>query len=85
MVDKITSIAGLKKAIEGKVWIGVGTTEDILRLINSFEASVRGRIKSIQNHLKVKDYPQKSVSVVVDEAVLEELEKELNIILEGTD
>lgn len=41
--DKITSIAGLKKAIKGTVWVGVGTTEDILRVIGEFEASVKAR------------------------------------------
>lgn len=93
MTDKITSFIELKKAIknidEYKADIGgVRTIEFIERKealdeISKFEASVRERIKSIQTNLKVKDYPCKTVSIVVDEAILEELEKELHRILEG--
>lgn len=61
---KITSIAGLKKAIKGTVWVGVGTTEDILRVIGEFEASVRERCDELKGLINFPEAPNARALVI---------------------
>ena len=84
----ITSIAELKKAIREIKTSADGYVthiEEIIELINSFEASVKERTEDLEKSLRIKDYPQDKVSVVVDEAILEELVNELRRILGDED
>ena len=87
MIENLRQLKDAIKKINSK-WSNTdgsdqAVIDEALKLIDSFEAVVWARLKSIQSSLKVKAYPQYKVSVVVDEAILEELEKELSRLLEG--